>query len=773
MTQQRRSSRAPPAYDVGAIRRDFPILQQTVHGKPLVYLDNAASAPEAAGRDRRRARGLRALLREHPPRRAPPLRCTRPTPTRPRARRSARFLNAATRRTRSSSCAAPRRPSTSWRRRYGRRNVGAGDEVLHHRPRAPLEHRALADALRGEGRAAARSRRSTTRASSSWTSSRGCSRRARRSSPSAHVSNALGTVNPVRRIVELAHARGVRSCWSTARRRCPACPSTCSALDCDFYAFSGHKIYGPTGVGVLYGKTALLEAMPPYQGGGDMIRSVTFEKTTYNELPYKFEAGTPEHRGRASRFGAAIDYVNGLGLDAIAAHEHELLALRHRARSRTIPGCASSARRARRPACSRSCSRASTRTTSARSSTSEGIAIRTGHHCAQPVMDRFGVPGDGARLVRPLQHARRGRRASCAGIHKVAGDVPLMIRPARALPGGDPRPQQAAAELPRARRRRTAGRGLQPALRRPRDRLSRARGRRRHGRRLPGRGLRDLDRLGVDDDRERQGQDARARPRRSSSASTSSSPADPRGGQAASAELGKLAVFSGVREFPVRVKCATLRLAHAEGRPGRRGAPRSSRRSRKVPAPSPEEPEVHDERRSDARARRRGHRDPERDRHHACRAGDPVDHHPVARRQLHRHDTDQGYIVRIDGKDADAIGKEPVGPTADAAAPRGKTTEELAWDQLRTCYDPEIPVNIVDLGLVYRATSEPRGRRKQGRRQVHAHRARLRHGRRPARRTSRASCWRCRASRRPTCRSCSTRRGAQSMMSDAAKLHWG
>ena len=161
-------------------------------------------------------------------------------------------------------------------------------------------------------------------------------------------------------------------------------------LDCDFYAFSGHKLYGPTGIGVLYGKAELLEAMPPYQGGGDMISSVTFEKTTYNEVPYKFEAGTPDIAGVIG-LGAAIDYVESIGLDAIAAHEHELLRLRH----------GTPAKPSRRAHHRHGAEKAGVLSFVLEDVhphdigtilDQEGIAVRTGHHCAQPVMDRFGIP---------------------------------------------------------------------------------------------------------------------------------------------------------------------------------------------------------------------------------------------------------------------------------------------------------------------------------------------------------------------------------------------
>jgi cysteine desulfurase/selenocysteine lyase len=204
----------------------------------------------------------------------------------------------------------------------------------------------------------------------------------------AHVSNALGTVMPVGEIVRMAHARGVPVLIDGAQA-VPHLRVDVRRLDCDFYAFSGHKVFGPTGIGVLYGREDLLERMPPYQGGGDMIRSVTFEKTLYNELPYKFEAGTP-HIAGAIGLGAALDYVSQIGIDRLAAHEQELLAygteqlsaipgLRLIGTAREKAGVLSFLIEGVHPH--------DVGTVLDR----EGIAVRTGHHCAQPVMNRFGV----------------------------------------------------------------------------------------------------------------------------------------------------------------------------------------------------------------------------------------------------------------------------------------------------------------------------------------------------------------------------------------------
>jgi len=188
------------------------------------------------------------------------------------------------------------------------------------------------------------------------------------------------------------------------------------ALDCDFYVFSGHKVYGPTGIGVLYGKSALLEAMPPYQSGGDMISSVTFEKTTYNKLPYKFEAGTP-HVAGAIGLGAAIEYVNGLGMDNIAAHEDELLAYATETVS-AIPGIRLIGTAKEKAGVLSFLLDSIHPHDIGTILDQEGIAIRTGHHCAQPVMQRFGIAAT-ARASFALYNTREEVDALVEGIQKV------------------------------------------------------------------------------------------------------------------------------------------------------------------------------------------------------------------------------------------------------------------------------------------------------------------------------------------------------------------
>ena len=194
-------------------------------------------------------------------------------------------------------------------------------------------------------------------------------------------------------------------------------------LDCDFYVFSGHKVYGPTGIGVLYGKRALLEAMPPYQGGGDMIRSVTFEKTLYNDLPYKFEAGTP-NIGGAIGLGAAIDYIDHLGIDNIAAHEHELLTYATESLL-AIPGVRIIGTAADKAAVISFIIEGIHPHDIGTILDREGIAVRTGHHCAQPVMQRFRIPAT-ARASFALYNTRGGSRCAGRGHPKGEGGLRLM-----------------------------------------------------------------------------------------------------------------------------------------------------------------------------------------------------------------------------------------------------------------------------------------------------------------------------------------------------------
>jgi len=231
----------------------------------------------------------------------------------------------------------------------------------------------------------------------------------------AHVSNALGTVLPVRAIADLAHARGA-SVVVDGAQAAPHISVDVEELGCDFYAFSGHKLYGPTGIGVLWGKRDHLEAMPPYQGGGDMIRTVTFAKTTWNDLPYKFEAGTP-HIAGAVGLGAAAEYVTSIGHAALAAHEQELLAHGTGALL-DVPGLRLVGTAPGRIAVlgfTLDCAHPHDIGTVL---DSEGVAIRTGHHCAQPVMERFGIAAT-ARASLGMYNTREDLDALVRALHKV------------------------------------------------------------------------------------------------------------------------------------------------------------------------------------------------------------------------------------------------------------------------------------------------------------------------------------------------------------------
>jgi cysteine desulfurase/selenocysteine lyase len=225
----------------------------------------------------------------------------------------------------------------------------------------------------------------------------------------------LGTINPIRRIVELAHARGVRVLVDGAQAA-PHLKVDVRALGCDFYALSGHKMYGPTGIGVLYGRRELLESMPPYQGGGDMILSVTFEKTVYNKPPYKFEAGTPNMAG-AIGLGAAVDFLGQLGPEAIAAHEQTVQAYALKALA-AVPGLRLIGTAAQKVGVLSFVLDGIHPHDIGTILDREGIAIRTGHHCAQPLMNRFGLAAT-ARASLGCYSTEHDIDALVAGLAKV------------------------------------------------------------------------------------------------------------------------------------------------------------------------------------------------------------------------------------------------------------------------------------------------------------------------------------------------------------------
>jgi len=381
-----RAATAEPDLDVEAIRRDFPILHQQVNGHPLAYLDNAASSQRPQSvidavryyeeHDHANVhRGVHTLSQ-------------RATDAYEGARDKIRaFINAE-----SSQEIVYVRGTTEAinlvAQSFGRSRLQPGDEIVistmeHHSNIVPWQ--LLAEQTGARLKVIPINQRGELEldAVDGLLSDR------TRLLSVVYISNALGTINPVKALIDKAHARGIPVMLDAAQ----AAPHTridVQALDCDFLAMSGHKMYGPTGIGILYGKRSLLESMPPYQGGGEMILAVNFERSVYNELPYKFEAGTPNISG-AIGLGAAVDYLEGIGLERISRYEHSLLnyataKLEAMAELKIIGTARDKA--------------------SVISFTvdgvhphdlgtivdSEGIAIRTGHHCAMPVMEFFGLP---------------------------------------------------------------------------------------------------------------------------------------------------------------------------------------------------------------------------------------------------------------------------------------------------------------------------------------------------------------------------------------------
>jgi cysteine desulfurase/selenocysteine lyase len=376
---------AHPTLDVNAIRRDFPILQRYVHGKPLVYLDNAATTqkPQAvidrlvryySEENANIHRGVHALS-------------VQATDGYDAARERVRqFLNAADAReivfVRGGTEAINLVAQT-----FGRAHVGPGDEIVisemeHHSNIVPWQMLCVTTGARlrvipitdaGELRLDEYERLLGPHT---------------RLVSVTHVSNALGTVNPVAEVIRLAHDRGIPVLIDGAQAVAHM-PVDVQALGCDFYAFSGHKVFGPTGIGVLYGRAPLLEGMPPYQGGGDMIRSVTFETTLYNDVPYKFEAGTPNIAGVAG-LAAAIHYLTAVGLDRVAAHEHDLLGYAAEALSE-IPGLRLTGTASEKAAILSFVMNDIHPHDIGTILDRAGVAIRAGHHCCQPLMARLGV----------------------------------------------------------------------------------------------------------------------------------------------------------------------------------------------------------------------------------------------------------------------------------------------------------------------------------------------------------------------------------------------
>ena len=376
-------------YDIEAVRADFPILSTLVRGKPLVYLDNAATTqkPQAV---------IDRLVRYYSTENSNVHRGVHylsevATVAFEGVRTEVmQFLNARTVKeiifTRGTT-ESINLVTQSW----GRQNVRAGDEVIisaieHHSNIVPWQLlceekgatlRIIPVNDRGELDMEADERMLTDRV---------------RIVAVGHISNALGTINPIRRITEMAHAAGALVLIDGAQG-VPHGTVDVQAIGCDFYAFSAHKVYGPTGVGVLYGREALLDSMPPWQGGGDMILSVAFDKTTYNALPYKFEAGTPNIAGVVA-LGAALQYVAQLGVERITAWEDDLLTYTT-ARLQEIEGVRLIGSAAEKASVISFVLEGVHPHDIGTILDQEGVAIRTGHHCAQPLMMRFNVPATG------------------------------------------------------------------------------------------------------------------------------------------------------------------------------------------------------------------------------------------------------------------------------------------------------------------------------------------------------------------------------------------
>ena len=405
-------SRAPAAFDVSSARKDFPILASTVHGRPLVYLDNAAttqkprSVIDALGKFYETAnsnvhRGVHHLSE---------------TATRmyedARAR-VAGFIGAAG----TSEIVFVRGAteginlvSHSW----GGTRVSAGDEVIvsameHHSNIVPWQ---LLCAAKG---ARLRVIPMNDRGELLLDEFEKMLSAKTRMVAVNHVSNALGTVNPVAEIISAAHAAGAAVLVDGAQAL-PHLGVDVRALDADFYVFSGHKIYAPMGIGILYGKKELLSKMPPYQAGGDMIKSVKFDHTVYNDLPYFFEAGTPDVGG-AVGLGAAIAYLERIGMDAIGRHEDEILSYAT-GRLGAVPGLRMIGTARRKAAVVSFILEGVHPHDIGTVLDAEGVAVRTGHHCAQPVMERFGIPAT-VRASFGLYNTKDDVDALVAGLDRV------------------------------------------------------------------------------------------------------------------------------------------------------------------------------------------------------------------------------------------------------------------------------------------------------------------------------------------------------------------
>tara|TARA_B000000460_G_scaffold246704_1_gene220430 strand:+ start:394 stop:1647 length:1254 start_codon:yes stop_codon:yes gene_type:complete len=412
VSQASASTASPPSFDAGRVRQDFPILDREVRGRRLAYLDNAATTqkPKVV---------LDVLTRYYTEHNANIHRGVHylseaATQAHEAARLTAqRFLNA--RQTREMIFTRNATEGINLvAQSFGRRHIGKGDEVVitgmeHHSNIVPWQ------LLCEQTGAVLRVVPIADDGELIWEEFERLVGSRTKLVAAVHLSNSLGTVNPVSRIVELAHQHGAVVLLDGAQAAYHF-PVDVQALDCDFYVATGHKLYGPTGIGLLYGKAAHLEEMPPYQGGGDMISSVTFEKTTYNEIPYKFEAGTP-HIAGAIGLGAAIKYLTGLGFDQVALHERELLAYATDALQQ-IPGLKLIGTAPEKASILSFVMEGIHPHDIGTIVDREGVAIRTGHHCTQPVMDRFGIPAT-ARASLAMYNTRNDIDALVVALEQV------------------------------------------------------------------------------------------------------------------------------------------------------------------------------------------------------------------------------------------------------------------------------------------------------------------------------------------------------------------
>ncbi|WP_432745115.1 cysteine desulfurase [Methylobacter sp. G7] len=384
--QTARKAQVTSVFDIERIRADFPILKLQVNGKPLVYLDNAASSqmPQQV---------IDRLMRYQSTQHANINRAVHTlseiaTNEFEEARRKLQHFIHAREEREVIFTSGTTDAINLVMHGYGRKFIGRGDEIIlttleHHSNIVPWQM------LAEEKGATIRVVPVNDAGELVIDDYEKLFNERTKFVGVMHVSNALGTINPIKQMIAFAHAHGVPVLIDGAQAA-PHMPVDVQDLDCDFYAFSGHKLCGPTGIGILYGKTALLERMQPFKGGGDMILSVTFEKTTYNTIPHKFEAGTPPIAA-AIGLGAAVDYLSAIGMDAIYAHERSLLHYASEQMAR-LPGVRIIGTAEHKAAVLSFVIDGVHPHDIGTLLNEEGIAVRTGHHCAQPVMQRFKLP---------------------------------------------------------------------------------------------------------------------------------------------------------------------------------------------------------------------------------------------------------------------------------------------------------------------------------------------------------------------------------------------